>query len=118
LTAKTAKSESETKSENPPEKVAPKTRWVKNAFFNGGTTKYVRLDELHNELSGNNYGQGDFTDHDLAAEIVSRAGLLEHPRYEEIVDGLTEFFETIPDPAMQWINPNYGVHYPKSIDAK
>lgn len=94
------------------------TRWVKNAFFNGGSTKRIRLDEIHNELNNNNLGQGDITDYELAKEIMSRAGLVEHPRFNELVEGLAEFLETIPDPAMNWINPNYGYHYPKNVEAK
>ena len=97
-------------------KVPAKTRWVANAFFNGGSTKYVRLDELHNYLNDNNFGQGDTTDEELATEILRRAGLVEHPRHDEIRDALREFFETIPDPAMKWINPNFGKKYPKVID--
>lgn len=100
------------------EKVPPKTRWVKNAFFNGGTTKYVRLDELHNHLNDNHFGQGDTTDEELATEIMRRAGMVEHPKHDEIRDALRDFFEMIPDPAMKWINPNYGKHYPKAIQPK
>lgn len=109
---------SETDSSNLPETTPPNTRWVKNAFFNGGQTKYARLDEIHNQLNNNVANTGDITDYELAKEIISRAGLVEHPRFEEIVQGLADFFETIPDPAMKWINPNYGHHFPKNVEAK
>lgn len=110
-----------TPSEKKPEtqevkKTPPQTRWVQNAFFNGGWTKNIRLDEIHNHLNDNNAGQGDATDEQIAAEILRRAGLVEHVRYKEILQGLTEFFESIPDPAMEWINPNYGRRFPRSID--
>lgn len=99
-------------------KTPRETRWVKNAFFEGGSTKYIRLDEVHNFLNDNNFGEGDTTDEELAAEILRRAGLVEHVRYEELKEGLTDFFSTIPSPAMEWINPNYGKHYPKNIQPR
>lgn len=114
MTAKTEKPK-ETETPKVLKKTPPYTRWVKNAFFDGGVTKYIRLDEIHNFLNDNHFGEGDATDKDIAAEILRRAGLVEHSKYSEILQGLTEFFETIPDPAMEWINPNYGKHYPKPI---
>jgi hypothetical protein len=103
---------------NLPKKSPPQTRWVKNAFFNGGSTTRIRLDELHNEFNGNVYGQGDSTDLDIADEILERAGLREHVRFNEIRQGLADFLADVPDPAMKWVNPNYGVAYPKKIEPK
>lgn len=121
MTAKSENAKSETpKTEKKPnsELVPQQTRWVKNAFFRGGSTKNVRLDEIHNQLNNNVANTGDITDYELAKEIISRAGLVEHVRFNELVQGLADFLETIPDPAMEWVNPNYGHHFPKNIAAK
>jgi hypothetical protein len=99
----------ETEKENPPDETLPKDRWVKNAFFspNPPATKNLRLDELHNLVNRNHDGVNDTTDYELAEMILERANLKEHVRYNEIAQGLADFFSSVPEPAMQWINPNF-----------
>lgn len=118
MAVKSEKKESPTPKGTKVVSIEPKLRWVKNAFFEGGWTKNIRLDEIRNHLNRQSPGQGDMSDEQLSEEILRRAGLIEHARYQEIKTALTTFFASIPDPAMQWVNPNYGKHFPKNVEPK
>lgn len=72
-------------------------RWLKNEFFETrGPSITVRLDDLH-------HGP-DTSDRQLAADILMRAGLSDHPRRKELMDKFARALGEIEDPEL-WLNP-------------
>lgn len=85
--------------------VQPKQRWIMAQFFSPSWTKNLTLDELRNGNDNNVTGVFDATDLDVAKEILRRAGLVDHFRYEELSETLSEWLADIDDPRT-FINPN------------
>lgn len=94
---------------DPAETVSDETRWTANAFWEGGRSKNLRLDELHNSRNPNTTGVGDTTDYGLAAMILQRAGLGGHEKFQELrsIFGRALLYEI--DNPREWLNPNVHV---------
>lgn len=79
-------------------------RWIANEFFNAhGPTTVVRLDELTNLGNKSYEGRGDTTDRELARQIIMRAGLAEHSRFNQLVDLVAVGLGEINDPG-DWLH--------------
>lgn len=79
-------------------------RWVANEFFNAhGPTTVVRIDELANLANKTYEGRGDTTDRELSRQIIMRAGLSDHPRFNQLVDLLAVGLGEINDPG-DWLH--------------
>lgn len=78
-------------------------RWLKNEFWTSrGPTTAVRIDELSN-LSDKSYeGSGDTTDRELAADIINRAGLMDHPRRLELTERFAHALSGVKNPR-KWL---------------
>lgn len=79
-------------------------RWLANEFFAAtGPTTVVRLDELTNLGNKTYEGRGDNSDRQLAAQIIMRAGLGDHPRFNQLVDMMAVGLGEIDDPG-KWLH--------------
>lgn len=79
-------------------------RWIRNEFFNAtGPTTVVRLDELANLGDTSYEGRGDTSDRQLAREIMMRAGLGDHPRFNQLCDMMAVGLGEINDPK-DWLH--------------
>lgn len=79
-------------------------RWVANEFFNAhGPTTVVRIDELANLANKNWEGRGDTSDRELSRQIIMRAGLSDHPRFNQLIDLVAVGLGEINDPG-DWLH--------------
>jgi hypothetical protein len=79
-------------------------RWIRNEFFNShGPTTVVRLDELANLGDKSYEGRGDTSDRQLGREIIMRAGLGDHPRFNQLCDMMAVGLGEINDPG-DWLH--------------
>jgi hypothetical protein len=82
-------------------------RWLANEFFaSTGPTTVVRLDELTNLGDKTYEGRGDTSDRELAKQIMMRAGLGDHPRFNQLSDMMAVGLGEIDDPG-DWLH-GYG----------
>jgi hypothetical protein len=82
-------------------------RWLANEFFAAtGPTTVVRLDELTNLGNKTYEGRGDTSDRQLASQVIMRAGLGDHPRFNQLVDMMAVGLGEIDDPG-KWLH-GYG----------
>lgn len=95
-------------SETEREPVTGEKRWVANQFWQGGATKYPRLDEARNFHDPNATGVFDTSDEDLARAILQRAGLAGHLKYEDLVKTIGQAFSRSVRNPQKWLNPVYG----------
>jgi hypothetical protein len=79
-------------------------RWIANEFFaSHGPTTVVRLDELTNLGDKSYEGRGDSSDRELSRQIMMRAGLGDHPRFNQLVDMMAVGLGEIDDPG-KWLH--------------
>lgn len=91
-------------------------RWVRNSFFEGGRTYKPRLDEINNMRDVNVTSWHDSTDTDIAREILVRAGLSSHWKYDELTGYIAGSLSFILDPD-KWMNPNFVEPTPENEKA-
>lgn len=81
-----------------------KGRWLANEFFAAtGPTTVVRLDELTNLGDKSYEGRGDSSDREMARQIIMRAGLGDHFRFNQLVDMMARGLGEIDDPG-DWLH--------------